>query len=843
MSRPVNAEGARAGEGEGPLTGSCPATACVDRAGAVRLWSAEAEALLGYSAKDVCGMRAVELLISRGDREAALAGRDRSEVGRDSDGGVLADADRGVDGVPVGRSWDGVLGLRHRDGHEVKVALRVRPLTDRDGPAGWVVSAGDARRSEREDVGRAMTRALFEQYPAPIALVDDALRYRVLNKAAERALTRPGDQLNGRHVGADTSLGDSGTVDQVLRQVRETGEPVLGLPVRGSPSPDPDGDRMWSLSTFRLTDPADRPLGMCQTYLDITDGYRAERRLALLTRAGAGIGATLDVARTAQELADVLVPDLGDVAWVALSEAVLEGDEPPKMLGPGEWNLRRTGAAPPGDDWPTGLPATGAVPPTLPDHPLLRRIGQGETVLLPDRDSLTAAAEGHLELAHLFVPEHGHSVIAAPLFARGLVLGTVVVWRTRRPGPFRQEDADLLTEIASRAALGVDNARRYTREHRAAVALQQRLLPAATTDTPAAETVGFYVPAGGGAEIGGDWYDVIALPSFRVALVAGDVTGHGLPATATMGRLRTAVDTLADLELEPDELLTHLDGLVHQLQAEAPHQGDTVGAGCLYAVYDPVTCQCTLASAGHPPPVVIRPDGTVESVEVSPGPLLGVGGMPFEATTFDLEPGSIVAVYTKGLVYRDDHDADAGLRRLTDGLARFAGPGRDLDGMGHELLRSLGDAPARDDMALLLARTRAIAPENTATWEFPADESVVAAARKAAAGQLTAWGLDAVSFTTELVVSELVTNAVRYAGGPIGLRLIRENTLVCEVNDPSNTQPRLRRARWSDEGGRGLFLIAQLTTRWGSRYTRSGKTIWTEQSLTAEPGMFDLPPP
>lgn len=376
---------------------------------------------------------------------------------------------------------------------------------------------------------------------------------------------------------------------------------------------------------------------------------------------------------------------------------------------------------------------------------------------------------------------------------------------------------------------------------RAAVALQQRLLPAATTDTPAAETVGFYVLAGGGAEIGGDWYDVIALPSFRVALVAGDVTGHGLPATATMGRLRTAVDTLADLELDPDELLTHLDDLVQQLQTEAPHQGDTIGASCLYAVYDPVTCQCTLASAGHPPPLVIRPDGTVESVEVSPGPLLGVGGLPFEATTFDLEPGSIVAVYTKGVIYREDHDPDAGLRRLTDRLARFAGPGRGLDGAGHEFLRSLGDAPARDDMALLLARTRAIDPGNTATWEFPADASVVAAARKAAAGLLAAWGLDEVSFITELVVSELVTNAVRYAGGPIGMRLIRGDVLVCEVNDPSNTQPRLRRARWSDEGGRGLFLIAQLTTRWGSRYTRSGKTIWTEQPLTAEFDLLDLP--
>ncbi|MEU6384108.1 SpoIIE family protein phosphatase [Streptomyces bauhiniae] len=815
MSGPVDASGSGAGE-DGPPPELCPATAWVDRAGIVQLWSAEAEALLGYPAKEVCGTPAVELLTTRRDREAALAGRDRPEAGR---------------------RWDGVLALRHRDGHEVRLVLRVRRLSDREGRAGWSVLAEDARRIEREDTERAMMRALFEQYPAPIAVLDGELRYRALNGPAEQALTSPGNQLIGRRAGADTAHVDSATVERVLRQVRETGESVLDLSVRGS---GPERDRMWSLSTFRLTGPADRLLGMCQTYVDVTDGYRAERRLDLLTRAQAGISGTLDVARTAQELADVLVPALGDVAWVALAEAVLEGDEPPKMLGPGRWNLRRIAVAP-DEGWPTGLPAVGAVPPALPDHPLLRRIGQGETVLLPDLDSVVAAAEGHWELAHLFVPEDGHSVIAAPLFARDLVLGTVVVWRTRSPVPFGQEDVDLLTEMASRAAVGVDNARRYTREHRAVVALQRRMLPAATTDTPAAETVGFYVPAGGGAEVGGDWYDVIALPSFRVALVAGDVRGRGLSATATMGRLRTAVDTLAELELDPDELLTHLDDLVQQLQDEVPHQWDTIGATCLFAVYDPVTCQCTVAGAGHPPPVVIRPDGTVGSVEISPGPLLGMGGMPFEATTFDVEPGSIIAMYTKGLIYREDRDPGAGLQRLTDRLAGLAGPGRGLDDVGHELLRSLGDAPVRDDMALLLARTRAIAPADTATWEFPADPSAVAAARKAAAGQLAAWGLDEMSFTTELVVSELVTNAVRYAGGPVGLRLIRGDVLVCEVNDPSNTQPRLRRARWSDEGGRGLFLIAQLTTRWGSRYTRNGKTIWTEQPLTADPVMPDLP--
>ncbi|MGW4736339.1 ATP-binding SpoIIE family protein phosphatase, partial [Streptomyces shenzhenensis] len=424
--------------------------------------------------------------------------------------------------------------------------------------------------------------------------------------------------------------------------------------------------------------------------------------------------------------------------------------------------------------------------------------------------------------------------VAAPLFARGLLLGSIDIWRTERCAPFDQQDAELLAEIASRAALSVDNARRYTREHRAAVALQQRLLPQATTDSRAADTAGVYVPAGGGAEISGDWFDVISLPSPRTAFVVGDVIGHGLAATATMGRLRAAIQTLADLELDPTELLTHLDDLVARLAAEAgPEQQDTIGATCLYALYDPISGRCSLASAGHPPPIAVQPDGTARVLEeLSPGPPLSVGGMPFETTTIDLVPGSVLALYTDGLIKHADRDAGAGLRDLTDRLAADCRPDRPLQETGHTLLADAVESPPRDDIALLLARTRVLPPQATATWEFPPVPTIVAEARKAATLQLATWGLDDLAFTTELVVSELVTNAVRYVGcGPIGLRLIHAHVLICEVTDISNTQPRLRRARWADEGGRGLFLVAQLTARWGSRYDQSGKTIWTEQHL------------
>ncbi|MFD0532007.1 SpoIIE family protein phosphatase [Kitasatospora arboriphila] len=435
------------------------------------------------------------------------------------------------------------------------------------------------------------------------------------------------------------------------------------------------------------------------------------------------------------------------------------------------------------------------------------------------------------ELVRLIVPERARCLAVAPLFARGLVLGTIAAWRIDRPEPFDDADAALLAEIATHASLSVDNARRYAREHRAAVALQQRLLPRAATRTSALETAGRYLPATDGVEIGGDWFDTILLPSLRVALVVGDVIGHGLHAAATMGRLRTAVQTLADLELPPDELLTRLDELVARLAAEAdPAHRDTIGATCLFALYDPVGRQCTLASAGHPPPVVVDPDGTARPLPVRPGPLLGVGGLPFETTTVELPPGSLLALYTDGLLVRQGGDLDTAVHTLADRLAALAATGGSLAAIGRELTTGPA-APVSDDTALLLARTRALGTDAVAEWQFPADPTSVAEARAVVAARLDDWGLDHLAFTTELIVSELVTNAVRYAGGPVGLRLIHDTLLICEVSDPSNTQPRLRRARTTDEGGRGLFLVAQLSHRWGSRYGPSGKTIWSEQQL------------
>ncbi|MFJ9900915.1 SpoIIE family protein phosphatase [Streptomyces sp. NPDC091280] len=789
-----------AGGREASLAGI--ATALLDGEGTVLRWSQAAAELLERRAEEVCGRPVRSLLADASDHEYGAAGWKA--------------------GIPAG----GRALLRHRSGGSVDVAFRVLPS---DSTGSLLLFAPTQRVTDWEQ-GASVLRALVARDRVGIVVHDvdlTVVRTNITPETFGGFALPPGSRLTNV-----ISPRDAEVTEAALGQVLETGVPLIGrdLLVRSAQVPG----RQWSLSlsAFRMEDSRGAPSGVVAMVTATTGRQQARRDRELLHEAAARIGGSLDVTLAAQELVDVLAPAFGDLASVELAEAVLEGDEPPKILGGGDLHLRRVAVASATGFWPAALLQLGGTPLPVPNTALLRSWQQGRAVLLDPVK--VGAVMGDPAVRRLFVPEHGHSGVWAPLFARGLVLGSVTVWRTEQPDSFEAGDADLLKEIASRAALSVDNARRYTREHRAVLALQHRLLPPATTDTPAVETAGIYLPVGDGTEISGDWYDVIPLPSLRVALVVGDVIGHGLNATATMGRLRTAIRTLADLELDPTELLTHLDDLVQQLASETdPGHKDTVGATCLYVVYDPVFRHCALASAGHPPPVVVRPDGTIEVIDVFPGPPLGVGGMPFETTIIDLEPGSLVALYTDGLIERDDGDLDSGLLRLTDRLAALSDPGRALDDIGRALLAGLGDAPPRDDIALLLARNRAIPAESTASREFPADPAVVAEARQATARQLAAWGLDELAFTTELIVSELVTNAVRYASGPVGLRLICENVLVCEVADPSNSQPRLRRAHWTDEGGRGLFLVAQLSTRWGSRYSQhSGKTIWAEQPLT-----------
>ena len=363
-----------------------------------------------------------------------------------------------------------------------------------------------------------------------------------------------------------------------------------------------------------------------------------------------------------------------------------------------------------------------------------------------------------------------------------------------------------------------------------AVALQRSLLPHGLPEQSALEVAHRYLPAQAG--VGGDWFDVVPLPGTRVALVVGDVVGHGVHAAATMGRLRTAVHNFSMLDLPPDELLAHLSELAGRIDADEGATGGAApitGATCLYAVYDPVSRSCQMARAGHLPPVLVRPDGAAELLDLPAGPPLGLGGgLPFQSAEFAVPEGSRLVLYTDGLVEDRRRDIDVGMEMLR---AAVAGAGRGPEETCEAALAALLPAAPRDDVALLVARTRGLPAGDVARWQAPADPAAVAEVRERASRQLRAWRLEELSFTTELLLSELVTNAIRYASGPIEVRLLRDRALVCEVSDTSSTSPHLRYAASTDEGGRGLFLVAQLAEHWGTRYTPDGKIVWAEQRV------------
>jgi serine phosphatase RsbU (regulator of sigma subunit) len=423
------------------------------------------------------------------------------------------------------------------------------------------------------------------------------------------------------------------------------------------------------------------------------------------------------------------------------------------------------------------------------------------------------------------IPEKGGKQAWAflPLVVSGSVAGLCVV-SFAHPRRLTGAERALLIALSGLIAQALERARLFDAEHARAQALQRALLPQELPALPAVTATAQYRPAGQGMDVGGDWYDVIPLSADRVALVIGDVMGHGLPEAVIMGRLRTAVQTLSDLELPPDEILGHLSELVSGL-------GDDSFATCLYAIYDPTTAICSVARAGHPPPAIACPDGRVYFAEGNGDPPLGVATPPFEVVDLPVPPGALLVLYTDGLIESADCDIDKGMTRLADELRTRHGQG--LTELCHSLTEAMMPAEqcCPDDAALLIVQVHATAPDSVATWSLPENPQAAGAARQHVRDTLTAWRLDDLTVTTEMLASELVANVVRHARGPARLRLLRSRSLVCEVFDGSLTTPRIRRTSWTDEGGRGLQLIAALSDRWGTRYMTTGKCIWTEQTL------------
>ncbi|WP_406385828.1 SpoIIE family protein phosphatase [Streptomyces sp. NBC_01618] len=682
-------------------------------------------------------------------------------------------------------------------------------------------------RRQTHGLGPAEMTRMYEHHDAVLHAVREGVlivggdgRLLLANDEARRLLGLPAD-VEGRVV---TEL----ALDPVTTELLVSGRPVTDevLPV---------GERRLAVNQ-RSTDRDGGPPGSVTTLRDTTELQAvtgradvARGRLSLLYQAGTEIGTTLDVVRTCEELAEFATARFADFTSVDVLQAVLRGEEPTRAGPDTEW--RRTAVSGVRDD--SALQPVGALlrfPPSTPVGAGLRR---GEAVLDTDLAAVSGWQRHDPARARELLAYGIHSMIAVPLRARGAILGVVLFWRAGESEPFEDEDRSLAEELVARAAVSIDNARRYTREHAMAVTLQRSLLPRGVPDQSAIDVAYRYLPAQAGlGGVGGDWFDIIPLPGARVALVVGDVVGHGLHAAATMGRLRTAVHNFSTLDLSPGELLWHLDELVAQIdrdEAVDSADAEVAGATCLYAIYDPVSGRCTMARAGHLQPVVVHPDGTSEFADVPGGPPLGLGGLTFESFETQLPENSRLVLYTDGLVEDRHRDIDEGLSLLGRTLAESAD--RTPEETCDAVLRTLVPDPARDDIALIVARIRRLDAADVVQMDVPSDPSSVSRVRAEVSRKLAEWGLAEEAFTTELILSELVTNAIRYATGPIGVRLLRDRSLICEVSDHSSTSPHLRQAATTDEGGRGLFLVAQFADRWGTRYMDHGKVIWTEQAL------------
>ncbi|MCX5425672.1 SpoIIE family protein phosphatase [Streptomyces sp. NBC_00078] len=790
---------------EYPFDDAATARAAVDDSGTLVEWNVGAERLLGWPAAEVVGRPAGRLLAGSGPHTPF---------------------------PPDGLRWDGTVTLLRRDGGEVAVWLVAHHRRAQDGGRGrWhafsPLDGGGSRSAED-----ALATAALTQSPCAVAVYDERLRLRHINDAMADVIGLPEERIRGLRLSEIGGRPESEQLEENMLRVLASGRAAdiqTYMRTGGEVAA-----HAWLARMAPVRDSEGQVRGVCLAAHDFTDNYLSRERLQLVNEASVRIGSTLDVTRTAQELTDVFVPALADLVSVDLLDLQEHGVEPPPRLSaPIEMRRAAHGSVNPGT--PEAVLKPGQLEVYPDGSPQADSLVAGRTIVASYASgALDKWLSWHKARAERVRAYGIHSTMSVPIQARGLTLGVAVLTRFRRPDPFTADDMLLAEEITARAAVCIDNARRFSRERETALALQRSLLPRSLPRTAAVDAASRYLPAAR-AGVGGDWFDVIPLSGMRVAMVVGDVVGHGIQASATMGRLRTAVRTLADIDLAPDELLTHLDDLVVRLSAEAGTDGSPgeVGATCLYAVYDPVSRRCTLARAGHPPPVVVPPGGEPEQVELPAGPPLGLGGLPFESAELELREGSVLSFYTDGLIESRERDVDASHQLLRDALAMYSDSlDETCDRVLHSLLPTGG---ALDDVALLLARTRGLPASQVATWDIPPDPALVAPIRKQAVEQLDTWGLQDAAFTAELVVSELVTNAIRYGARPIRLRLIHDTaTLICEVSDTSHTAPHLRRAKTWDEGGRGLLLVAQLTERWGSRHTTDGKTIWAEIGLLDE---------
>lgn len=710
-----------------------------------------------------------------------------------------------------------------------------------DGPShhgrGAAVEAPAAEASDgAAPGGRASSvDAFVRSSPHGMGILDTDLRYVMVNDALAGFNGIPAEEHVGRSVGDVVRAADRGEYERHLRGVLETGEPLHNVLISGRTEGHRDRDRVWSVTFFRLTSDDGRVLGLGGLIVDVTQRQTAlleasgvRRRLDLVNRSGSKVGTTLDMGRTARELVEFVVPDFADVATVEMRTDYLEGSafadsgRPAATVvlagrgtaGDGSGRLREavSGSR---REHPAGSPAHRCLSSGLSWHE--GKLRAEDAAALVPQDVLPGPPE---EAA----PDSG---VVAPLVARGRCLGLVTLGRFADRDALDEDDRSVAEELAARTALSLDNARLYDDERRTAVALQRNMLPG-EKDIPVRQglEIGYhYWSTSRSANVGGDFFDVIPLSGHRVALVVGDVMGHDIHAAAGMGRLRTAMHTLARLDLEPVELLTRLDGIVESSPA-MQH------ATCVYAVYNTVTRECGIASAGHPPPILRHRDSTSRLIPVEPGVPLGIGlvAPDYPVTELALPEGGTLVLYTDGLVEQRGDIGD-GIAALASVLAAPGPSVFSVQQWCDDVVVRMAPRSAGDDLAILMARATPTPRNRSVRWNLPPEPAMASKARELIDRTLDDWGLDALRGVTGLLANELVTNAFRHGRGDVGIQLARGDSLVVEVSDSDERLPHRAEATPDGQWGRGLKLVDELAAKWGARSVTSGKVVWFELPL------------
>ncbi|MGW3017108.1 SpoIIE family protein phosphatase [Streptomyces longwoodensis] len=810
------------------------AVVVVDRDGLVSHWSSGARRLFGVPREEAVGQPAVDLLPVSGalpDVDDDLPYGDYAAL----DGlgpGLGSSLDHGLSYPAAGRARLSVpahaTGDRPDPGARVDVLWWAYPLVG-PGPERLLVLAADAAGLHEQDGGGGADghgTGAAEGPRDPFAVE------RIAPGFALHTDFPGAEDLAGRlpEILPSMSVGESA---RIVSQVLELGYPVLEFSQNARVPVTPD----WGVSRRverrarreRAARAAAEGLPIPDDLADEAEDleYAAVReRLEFLNEVSGRIGTSLDLARTIVEVSKAVVPRFTDVVGTYLREQVVAGEGFAEGV-PDTTTLWHRVALEHTDEpgrWDDVVPVGEAMP--FPAHtPFFQCMTTGEPVLVPRiSEQLGHAIASQFEKRDIRPLITGRSMLVVPLKARNVVLGFMILLRHPERAEFNDMDKVTGAELAARAGLVLDNARMYTYQESVAETLQDSMLPHIPPHRTGCDIATRYLPGTLLGRVGGDWFDSVKLPGARTALVVGDVMGHGLNSAAMMGQLRTAVQTMAALDLPPAQLLRNLDDLAQRL-------GDGYLATCLYAVYDPIASVLHLANAGHIPPVLVRArDGRSELLELPTGAPVGVGGVPFEAVPVPVEPGDRLVMCTDGLVEMRGEDIGVGLATL---CASAAHPAASMDDACDTIIRALNTRGGRkDDVALLMARLNGIAPQDVAEWRFPPRPAEAGRARAVVREQLRDWGLPRLADPAELMVSELVTNAVRHTRArPVEVRLVRGDTLLCEVDDDDHELPTLRNAGPEAEAGRGLRVVSALAREWGTSRTAAGKTVWFELTL------------